>query len=715
MNNTLPNRSRSILTCSLSLLCASPLLAADPPATNSLFQIVRSFPVSEATWAEKVGDLYLVAAQRSVLVYRKTGPGEADYQEVNRIFPGLDGTIENCVVAHERLYVPASARGLLAYRLADLEQPGVQPELRYTSAKRLGWVSAAGGRIYARYQSVSDGGLAVFDANTLALLGEGLPGVSLYGLTAMSGNVAYASAISNYGQMLVIDARDATSIQIARRLTNSPYATFYRWPASVVGTNLYIPEGNGGVGVYSITDPLNPVLRYRHAAIGAAVPGRNQPGSVKAFTTDGTNGFLVSDRTVKSVQILAASMRTIATNHTSILNGGGLLDPQSVFLRDGVIGVPTTMEGVRFYNVNNPAQSSLLLNIDLPSRIEGLAKVGRMLYVTSDIDGLWQIDWEAANGPRVVRRVPLKGLSEDLLLRGGHVYVANGIGLATIDVSNPANPHEVHYWDFPYTTTPDINEGWVEGVELAGDILYAALGPAGFGTFSLANPAQPVLLRKMKAGTSTWGHDISVHAGRNLLAFSGSERIVLMNVADPANPTLVADLPVPNGKATLGNVFSPDGNHLVVCQAGVFSVYSISNAANPQLLGTFTGSGSEGALFYRDYLLMSGRGAGTTVWKVGQTPADLTKLQVLPCYFYNSKYFVEGDRLFTNSEGVDEVRLVPRLSVTRSGNQVAIDWLGVGQLESARTVEGLWDAIPNAVNPHLSSDEPARLFRVKVQ
>ena len=109
-------QSRCLLTCSLSILCARLLLAADPLATNSQFQIVRSFPVSEATWAEKVDDLYLVAAQRPVLVYRKTGPGEADYQEVNRIFPGLDGAIANCAVANGRLYVPASAHGLLAYR-----------------------------------------------------------------------------------------------------------------------------------------------------------------------------------------------------------------------------------------------------------------------------------------------------------------------------------------------------------------------------------------------------------------------------------------------------------------------------------------------------------------------------------------------------------------------------------------------------------------------
>jgi hypothetical protein len=45
------------------------------------------------------------------------------------------------------------------------------------------------------------------------------------------------------------------------------------------------------------------------------------------------------------------------------------------------------------------------------------------------------------------------------------------------------------------------------------------------------------------------------------------------------------------------------------------------------------------------------------VWRVGQAPADLAKLQTLPCYFYNSKFWVEGDRVFTNSEGIDGLRL----------------------------------------------------------
>jgi hypothetical protein len=59
--------------------------------------------------------------------------------------------------------------------------------------------------------------------------------------------------------------------------------------------------------------------------------------------------------------------------------------------------------------------------------------------------------------------------------------------------------------------------------------------------------------------------------------------------------------------------------------------------------------------------LVSGRGAGTGVWRIGRTPAELTKVQTLPCYFYNSKFWVEGDSVFTNSEGIDELRLTPTI------------------------------------------------------
>jgi hypothetical protein len=90
----------------------------------------------------------------------------------------------------------------------------------------------------------------------------------------------------------------------------------------------------------------------------------------------------------------------------------------------------------------------------------------------------------------------------------------------------------------------------------------------------------------------------------------------------------------------------------------MFSVYDVGDARTPKFLQSYEGCGSENAIFFRGFLLVSGRGAGVGVWRVGRTPAELTKVQTLPCYFYNSKFWVEGNRVFTNSEGIDELLFV---------------------------------------------------------
>ena len=161
------------------------------------------------------------------------------------------------------------------------------------------------------------------------------------------------------------------------------------------------------------------------------------------------SGFIAVDGTVRGLRVLDDRLQDANTVMVAESQGNGLLNPAGIFLRDGVAAILTTMEGVRFYDVTNPGQPRELLRIDLPSRIEGLAKVGRMVYATADVDGVWQVDWEAAGGPRATRRIPLKGLSEDLVLHQQHLYVANGVGLAVIDVSAESRPREVSYWDFP--------------------------------------------------------------------------------------------------------------------------------------------------------------------------------------------------------------------------------------------------------------------------
>jgi hypothetical protein len=512
----------------------------------------------------------------------------------------------------------------------------------------------AGGRVYAALES---GGLAVLDAATGRMLGSGLAEERLFGLTAGPEGIVYASSTTNYQQMAVIDAREPASLRVAARIGNDEYPTGFRLPGSIVGRLLIVAEMNGGVGVYDLADPLRPRLASRFMATGAGPVGRGARPSgrdpiPRSVACEGTMVVIAAGTKIVRATLEGDRIVRGRVLFDARLEGGGLLNPQAVFLRGGVVAAPTAVDGVRFFD----AEGAPAATIDLPSRIEGLAKVGRMVYATSDADGVWQFDWADRGGPKALRRIALKQLSEDLLLHRGHLFVADGIGLGVIDVRDERNPRRVAYWDFPYPAQPDINQGWVEGVGRLDDTLFVACGPGGMAAFDIRDPAAPRLLTRIDPGT--WGNDITIESRRKLAAYTGMDRFTLLDVAEPANPRILSSTPANKGRPTQGAAFSPDGMFLVVVAGGLFSVYDIRDPAAPKLLTDRPYGGQEGALFYRGYLLVSGRGAGTTVWKIGATLADLTLVQTLPSRFYNSKFWVEGDRVFTNSEGIDEYRFV---------------------------------------------------------
>jgi hypothetical protein len=88
------------------------------------------------------------------------------------------------------------------------------------------------------------------------------------------------------------------------------------------------------------------------------------------------------------------------------------------------------------------------------------------------------------------------------------------------------------------------------------------------------------------------------------------------------------------------------------------AIFDTRDLISPELLfSTREGGGSECSLFFRNYLLTSGRGRGVTVFRIGKNPADLTLVQKIPSYFFNSKFLVDGDRIFINGQGVHELRM----------------------------------------------------------
>jgi hypothetical protein len=661
---------RAVVTfVSISLLSGAVCASGQcPSAQQEPFEIVNSFPVSEPTWGAKWKDLYLVAAQRSVLVFERTGPAPSDYRQVGMIYPGHDTDIKNGHIEDGLLYIGAKAEGLLAYDLHQVTCPDPQPLKRFRppGGHFVGWIEVNEDRIYAAYWG---GGLAVVDKKTFRLLGEGLKDYDFAAFTATRDGHLYAKEQTRHTELTILDVRDPNDLKLVRRMQNEAYPTVFRMPPAVIGNTLYTAELNGGVGVYDISEPATPVLKGRAYEVGGGLgerPGRLntvRQGSIRFLATDGKRAFVNYELTVDSLDLRSDGMPKLATVSISEEN---LRTPAALVLHEDVLAIPTTVEGIRFIDVSDPADPKLLLLIALPSRLEAMAKVGRMLYVTGDVDGVWQLDWEAEGAPRAIRRIHLGGLSEDLVLYRDHLYVADGHGVGTINVSDESNPHVTDYWRFPYVGKPEVAKGWVEGVDILDGVLYVALGPAGLGVFDLTTPSRPKHITtfdlhsdplvKAFGGQRLFGHDVSPHPVEKVISYGGTSALVMIDVSDPSAPRVVSLSPV-DSELSCGD-FSPDGNHVAANLKNGLAIFDTRDLTRPQLLlKNHEGGGSECSLFYKDYLLTSGRGRGVTVFRMGKTPADLTLVQRIPSYFFNSKFLVDGDRIFVNGQGVHELRV----------------------------------------------------------
>ncbi|WP_448605243.1 LVIVD repeat-containing protein [Thermoflexus hugenholtzii] len=124
-------------------------------------------------------------------------------------------------------------------------------------------------------------------------------------------------------------------------------------------------------------------------------------------------------------------------------------------------------------------------NVELVGQVGGsiwaVAVQGRYAYVGVG-PRLVVMDVGDPSRPVVVGRTGvLPGVVRGVAVSGSYAYVADG-GLRVIDVSNPAAPREVGFYD---------TLGWALGVAVSGSYAYVADGNKGLRVIDVSNPAAP--------------------------------------------------------------------------------------------------------------------------------------------------------------------------------------------------------------------------------
>ena len=121
------------------------------------------------------------------------------------------------------------------------------------------------------------------------------------------------------------------------------------------------------------------------------------------------------------------------------------------------------------------------------------------------------------------------GRTEDVAVQGDYAYVAVGLRLVVLDVSQPITPTEIG------STTPFPQ--FVAGVTVSGTLACVADGMAGLRIVDVSNPSAPVEIGVYD--TPGYAEDIAV-AGQYAYVADGHCGLRIVDISDPAHPVEVA-------------------------------------------------------------------------------------------------------------------------------------------------------------------------------
>jgi hypothetical protein len=204
-----------------------------------------------------------------------------------------------------------------------------------------------------------------------------------------------------------------------------------------------------------------------------------------------------------------------------------------------------------------------LARIALPDRVQDLAFLGSLVYVTTGSGGLQVVDLANPAAPTLRRSLDLPGLPNGLFLAGSQAYVASaGLdgGLLILDTSNPATPTllsrtsvfgsatgitiangkayvaagyggGLQIFDLPTNGPPVarsslITPGPALAVVATSERAYLAAGFCGVQTIDITNPDLPVLLGEVESGDAAR----LTLAGTTLYVAAGSAGMRVFNL-----------------------------------------------------------------------------------------------------------------------------------------------------------------------------------------
>jgi hypothetical protein len=233
-----------------------------------------------------------------------------------------------------------------------------------------------------------------------------------------------------------------------------------------------------------------------------------------------------------------------------------------------------------------------------PSIVEGVYVTGGYAYVAAGSSGLRVVDVSNPAAPVEVGFYDTPGHAEGVYAAGNYAYVADrSAGLRVVDVSNPAAPVEVGFYGTP---------GYAHDVYVVGDYAYVADDWTGLRIISVADPIRPT---EIGFYTTPWREVNDVYVVGTLAyvaesdePFNGSLRVI--SVADPVHPIELGSIGLSDRVYAVHVV----GDYAYATYWYGLRVISISDPRHPTLVGYYNTTPGLSVHVVGGYAYMAGVG-----------------------------------------------------------------------------------------------------------
>jgi uncharacterized repeat protein (TIGR02543 family) len=427
---------------------------------------------------------------------------------------------------------------------------------------------------------------------------------------AVQGNYAYIGEGSSF---VVADISNPASPSPVGRLAMPGMMQ----DVAISGQYAFAADNDAGLQVVDVSTPSVPKLVGFYStpgiAEGVALSGTN------VFVVDGTGSFLVFDITTPKSPVLLAST-----------NLGGFAWDVAV---SGNFAYVIANGKLVIVDVTNPSSPNVRGQLSIPYYAECLAVSGNRVFVAGGMDGLRMIDVSNPDSPNDVGSAPGVGFPYSVATSGNLVFTAGSVKFAVSSYSAgtmtflgannsivsgsyklaasgnraymPAGANGFSIVDASTPSSPTLSgslsavSGDYGSISLSGNYLYTSVynGVNGLKIFDITNPALPIQVGQY-SGVGGGQGNVLVTNGVAYLNGNGTETRIL-NVANPAAPTLLSSIPVTtvyaSKKALSGNTLFIAGTD--ASNNGKFIAFDVSTPSSPGQRGqiNFTSANQQAA------------------------------------------------------------------------------------------------------------------------